>query len=435
MRRLPPSVLSKAPLIALEKPSSQLIDDDSRVFWGWRILALATVTSALTGPGQTIGVSVFIDHFIADLDLSRSQVSTAYLIGTLAASLGLPLVGRRIDHIGVRRAMTFIGAGFGLALVGMAGVQGFVTLAIGFTAIRFLGQGSLSLASTVAVTLWFDKRRGTALGIFATSTAILMAIVPVGLSIVIESYDWRIAWLTSAVVIWLVVIPIARFGLIDRPSDVGQIPDGGIDARVVSREQVTASATRHFAIRTARFWVLTAAVASVGMLSTALNFHQISLLADAGLTATEAALMFLPQVVGAGAAGLLFGYLADRLTGRFLIPMTMALLTLSLILASGLGSDTQIVLYAIALGAAGGSSRSVNATLLPRWFGTRHIGEIQGTTTLIGVASTAIGPVAFSLARDAAGDYGGAAIWFAVIPIVAGITAMFLKPVVPPADS
>ena len=31
-------------------------------FSGWRILALATVTLGLTGPGQTIGVAVFIDR-------------------------------------------------------------------------------------------------------------------------------------------------------------------------------------------------------------------------------------------------------------------------------------------------------------------------------------------------------------------------------------
>lgn len=400
------------------------------------MLALATITSALTGPGQTIGVSVFVDHFIADLGLGRSQVSTAYLVGTLAASLGLPLVGRQIDRVGVRRAMTFIGAGFGAALVAMMGVQGFITLTIGFTAIRFLGQGSLSLASTVTVTLWFEKRRGTAIGIYSTATAVLMALVPVGLSLIIETYDWRMAWLTSAVVVWLVVIPIARFGLVDRPSDVGQVPDGGVAPKVVSREQVHVSATRAQATRTLRFWILVSALASVGMLSTALNFHQISLLADAGLSTTEAALMFLPQTIGAGIAGLVFGYIADRLTGRWLIPMTMALLTLTLLLATSLGSQWLIVLYAVSLGAAGGSSRAVSATLLPRWFGTKHIGEIQGTATFIGVASTAVGPVAFSLARDITGNYASASALFVAIPIVVGIVASFLRPVSPeaPAD-
>ena len=404
-----------------------------RSFYGWRILGLAIITGGLTGPGQTIGVSVFVDQFISDFGMSRSEVSTAYLIGTLIAALGLPLLGRRVDRVGVRRAMTVIGVAFGVALVGMAGVQGFVTLAIGFVAIRLLGQGSLMLVSTVAVTLWFEKRRGTVLGIFTTGTAIVMALVPVGLSLIIEGYGWRVAWLTSAVMIWLVVVPIARFGMIDRPSDVGQVPDGPNPKKMKpSKEQTTVSATRSEALRTNRFWSLIAASATVGMLVTALNFHQISLLADAGLTATEAAVMFLPQVIGAAAAGLLFGYLSDRLTGRELIPMAMGLLIISLVLAASLTPGVAVVLYAVSLGAAGGAIRSVSATLLPRWFGVRHIGEIQGTASFIDVASTAVGPVVFALARDATGGYSGAATWFIIMPLVAGIVATTIRPVSPP---
>ena len=403
-----------------------------RSFDGWRILGLATVTGGLTGPGQTIGVSVFVDQFIADLGMSRSGVSTAYLIGTLIAALGLPRIGQQIDRVSVSRAMTVIGIAFGIALVAMAGVQGFVTLTIGFVLIRLFGQGSLMLASTVSVTLWFDKRRGTVLGIFSTGTAILMAFVPVGLSVVIDDFGWRVAWLVAAVVVLAVVVPIARYGLIDRPSDVEQIPDGPRPTKTrAPKEQAAADATRKEALRTRRFWILLASTATVGMLSTALNFHQISLLTDAGLTTTEAAVMFLPQVVGAGAAGLLFGFLSDRLTGRWLIPMAMTLLVISLAAAANLTPGISVVMYAVSLGAAGGATRSVSATLLPRWFGVRHIGEIQGTASFVNVASTALGPVAFAVARSASGGYSGAATWFIILPVVAGIAATTIRPIPP----
>ncbi|MCP4307611.1 MAG: MFS transporter [bacterium] len=397
-------------------------------FSGWRILALAIVTGALTGPGQTVGVSVFVDHFIADLGMSRSQVSTAYLIGTLVAALGLPLVGQRIDSHGVRRAMTVIGASFGAALIAMAGVQGFVTLALGFIGIRLFGQGSLSLVSTVAVTHWFNRHRGTALGLFSTGVSILMAVVPVGLSLVIEAYNWRIAWLTAGVIILLTVIPIARYGIIDKPSVVGQVPDGSNDAEAAHTRVRTSSLSRNEALRTARFWILAAVGASAAMLSTALNFHQISLMGDAGLTATEAAVMFLPQTIGAAVAGILFGYLSDRLSGRWLLAMAMALLAASLAMAANLSPGASIIVYAITLGAAGGATRSVGATLLPRWFGTTHIGAIQGASTFVGVAASALGPVAFSIARDVTGSYEQAATLFAIIPVAAAIAAMTIRP-------
>ena len=398
-------------------------------FSGWRILALASITAALTGPGQTIGVSVFVDHFIADLGISRSQVATAYLVGTLVAALGLPRVGRYIDRAGVRRSMTVIGVAFGVALVGMAGVQGLAALTIGFFAIRLTGQGSLSLVSTVSVTHWFNRKRGTALGIFSTATGIMMSLVPVGLNLIIEAYSWRVAWIASAIVIWLVVIPIARLGMINYPSDVHQFPDG---VEPVAPDETDSddhpSMTRAEALRTTRYWVVVGASAAVGLLSTALNFHQISMLTAAGLTATQAAVMFLPQVIGAAVSGLFFGFLADRLTGRSLIPIVMALLTASLLLTLTLSPGTAVVVYAISLGAAGGASRTVTATLLPRWFGVTHIGAIQGTTSLITVGSTALGPVLMAITRDATGSYGAAAAWLALIPIAIGLIAATLRP-------
>lgn len=397
-------------------------------FSGWRILLLATLTGALTGPGQTVGVSVFVNHFIADLGLSRSQVSTAYLIGTLTAALGLPLIGQRIDARGVRTMMTWIGGAFGVALVAMSGVQGFVSLMIGFAAIRLLGQGSLTLVSTVAVTHWFSRRRGTALGLFSTGVGILMSLVPVGLSLVIEAYDWRIAWATAGVVIWITVLPIARLGMIDKPSSVGQVPDGIKTSRKERQSVRSVAATRSEAARSGRFWVLAFTTGAVAMLSTALNFHQISLLGDAGLSATEAAIMFLPQTVGTAIAGVAFGYLSDRLSGRWLLPMVMALLIGALLLAANLTPGLAVLTYAVLLGSAGGASRSVGATLLPRWFGTAHIGAIQGLASLIGVASSALGPVAFSLARDVTGTYEQAATLFALIPTVAALAALALKP-------
>lgn len=396
-------------------------------FSGWRILGLATVTGALTGPGQTIGVSVFVDHFIEDLGLTRSNVSTAYLIGTLIAALGLPLVGSQIDLRGVRKAMTTIGLMFGLALVAMSGVQGFITLVVGFVAIRFLGQGSLMLVSSVAVTHWFRRRRGAALGLFSTGVSIAMSLVPVGLSLVIQAYDWRLAWITAGVLVWLTVVPIARIGMIDRPSDVGQVPDGGPSETNLESDSDGRAFTRREAILTGRFWVLVAATGSIGMLSTALNFHQISLLGDAGLTPTEAAVMFLPQTIGAAFAGIAFGYLSDRLTGRWLIPIVMVLLSGTLVLASNLSSGMIIVIYAILLGSAGGASRAVGATLMPRWYGTTHIGSIQGAAGFINVAATAVGPVSFSLARDATGTYDSAALLFTAIPLAVALAALAMR--------
>ena len=73
-----------------------------------------------TGPGQTIGVAVFIDHFVADLHISQSTVAACYLAGTLAGATTLARWGRAIDQMGVRRATTIIAVAFSIALAAMA---------------------------------------------------------------------------------------------------------------------------------------------------------------------------------------------------------------------------------------------------------------------------------------------------------------------------
>ncbi len=318
-----------------------------RRFVGWRIVVLATITAAMTGPGQTIGVSVFVDPMIETLHLTRSQVSTAYLIGTLLGALALPSVGKWVDRIGARLAMTAVGTAFGVGLVVMSGVQGFVTLAIGFTLIRWLGQGSLSLVSTVAVTHWFERRRGSVFGVMMTAVSALMSTTPVLLNLAIEAYSWRTAWLLAAAAVCLVVIPIGWFGIVNRPADVGQRTDGDVVLAAGVEPGPDLSQSRREAIGEVRFWLLTATVATTALLITALNFHQISILGEAGLSSTEAATMFLPQVGGAIVVGLSVGALADRIPVRFLLAIAMTLMTAGLLMINIVEPGWQVVLYAI----------------------------------------------------------------------------------------
>jgi hypothetical protein len=72
---------------------------------GWRIVGYASVVLAMTAPGQSVGLSAFVDPLTTDLGLTRSAVSTAYLFGTLTGAVALPVVGRLLDRYGVRGCM------------------------------------------------------------------------------------------------------------------------------------------------------------------------------------------------------------------------------------------------------------------------------------------------------------------------------------------
>lgn len=394
-------------------PSSH---DKGRRFSGWRIVALATITLGLTGPGQTIGVSVFIDHFTDDLDLEKSWVTAGYLVGTLCGSLAMPTIGRWVDRYGVRRAMFTIAAGFSVALVAMSGVQGIISLTAGFVFIRMLGQGALSLVSTVSISLWFEQRRGAAISIAVTISAALMALVPFALDFVIGEIGWRGAWLVAAGTVAMIVLPIAWFGMIDRPSDVGQFVDGIPPTEGDSPDIQVWGIDRATALRRYEFWVLAGAGAAVSSLITGLNFHQITLLGESGFTSSEAAALFLPQMIGSSIGSPAMGIALDRLGARFAPAIQMSLLAATLVVAGTAASTTAVIGYAILLGITAGASRSLTGVLAPRWFGTRHLGAIQGSLSFVGVMASASGPFAFSLTEIVTGGYRATAVLWGLAP-------------------
>ncbi|GEC03449.1 hypothetical protein SSP24_11040 [Streptomyces spinoverrucosus] len=130
----------------------------------------------MTAPGHTTGVSVFIDPLITDLGVSRTQVSTAYLTGTLVGACAMPLVGRAIDlpHSRLRSSGDphrptpgdhRRSRGLRRDPISLSLVTYLVGLTAGFIGIRMAGQGALGLVATTTVAYWFDKRRGLALGI------------------------------------------------------------------------------------------------------------------------------------------------------------------------------------------------------------------------------------------------------------------------------
>src|SRR5712671_7926157 len=152
----------------MKRDDASTLDADPRrelikvlpLHYGWVILAAGTFGSFMTLPGQTAGVSVFLDPLTADLGISRTWASTAYAVGTLAGILPAPLIGRWIDRRGPRLTATIIAASLALACAYMALVQSGIMLLLGFALLRGTAIGGLSLVSQQVVNLWFVQRRG-----------------------------------------------------------------------------------------------------------------------------------------------------------------------------------------------------------------------------------------------------------------------------------
>lgn len=416
----------------LPEPSSPR---PSTGFSGWRIVLLAAVALGMTGPGQTPGVSVFIDPMMETLALSRSQVSSAYLLGTLAGAFALPRLGRVIDEQGTRVAMTLVAAAFGVMLLTMSGVVGIVTLTLAFTGIRLFGQGALSLVATTSVAPWFHRRRGLAVGVLTAVGSALLSLIPLASrGLLIPTLGWRTAWIVLGLAVWLIVVPIAVRGIIDRPLDVGQQPDGDApldadESAAADREAAAVSFTRGEAMRTPMFWAVAGGVSATGMIGTGLAFHQIDLLGEQGLAPVEAAANFIPQTVAALTVTLLVGGMVDRFSSRWVLAVSMAMLAGGMIMVPFVTPGLVAIVYGMIIGSAGSAARTLEAASFPKLFGLAHIGSIRGVVTALSVASTAFGPLALSLGRDVTGSYIQILLLLLVFP--AGVTVLGLIAKVP----
>ena len=212
--------------------SSRLVTR-SPIYYGWIVLALGTIGAIMSSPGQTYAVSVFIDHLIVDLGISRSLISTLYTIGTLAASFALPFVGRQIDRRGSRLMMAVISVVFGFACIYMGTVSNALMLGVGFLALRMLGQGSLSLVSRNAINQWWVRRRGMAMGIGGMAGALIGGGgYPNVINWLIPVYGWRVTYAILGLSLLLFLAPLSLIFMRNRPEEHGLNPDG---ARVGGR--------------------------------------------------------------------------------------------------------------------------------------------------------------------------------------------------------
>ena len=401
--------------------------DRRRTFYGWRIAVFAALGLALTAPGQTVGVSVFVDELIPALDLTRSEVSTAYLVGTLTGALAMPFVGRWIDRYGVRLVMAGVGVGFGAALVGMSAVTGFVTLLIGFVGIRMLGQGALGLVSTTSVSLWFERRRGLVVGLTIAVGGALMSLAPLLLVGVIDRLGWRTSWAVVGVVVGALVLTIGLAGMRNRPEDVGQRMDGDAPDPDDDAPAPRTGWTRGQAMRTLMFWSVTGGVATVGLIGTGMQFHQISLLGEQGLTTAQAAANFIPQTLATIAATFGAGMLADRVDPRWLVIGSMVLLGAGMLLVQVAAPGLLAVVYAVCLGTSGGSIRALEASAFPQFFGLAHVGSIRGTVMALNVGATAFGPLALARGFDITGAYSEVLVLLLALPLAVIVLTCFAR--------
>jgi len=394
-------------------------------FYGWVIVAVATFGLIMSSPGQTYAVSLFIEHFIADLGLSRSVVSSLYSLGTLIGSFALPFIGRMIDRKGERKMIVAISIIFSVALVYMGYVQNALMLALGFILIRMWGQGSLTLVCQIVINQWWVRHRGRIMGIKGFLVSLIgVGAFPTLIIWLIAWLGWRMAFVSLGGFVFITMVPLGWIFFRHKPEEYGLVPDGEVQVKEVVIET---NWTRSQALGSSAFWIISISLASIAMLTTGLFFHMISIFNDNQLKSSTVGMVYLIVALVTAIFTLGSGFLIDRMRSKYMLAIALVLQAVALFMAVHLRSVSMSVLYAIVLGATSGLTRTLFSVVWAKYYGRLHLGAITGVSTTVLIVGSALGPMPFGIARDFFGSYVQVFYISSLIPLGLAVACLYIK--------
>lgn len=396
----------------------------SRWYPGYSVAAVSTVALVLTAPGQTMLLSLLNVPLRDAFDIDPFTLNTAYTVATVAASLPLVWIGKLTDRLGPRKMMLAVALSFGAACGFVALIAHPLMVFAAFFLLRFLGQGSLSLVSSHALAMWFDRRLGLISGIRSVVLFAAWVPLPAVTLALLRAYDWRATWAIFGVVVAVLVSALAWLFLRDRPEDLGFNLDGA------GEEEQTATNEPEFSLqnawRTRAYWILAAGIALPPMIGTAILFDIQPLLGARGMGVDTAARAVSAWSAAMAILAIPSGRLVDRVRPRGLVATGCAAIAASCVMFSVL-QTAPWAMVAMVLHALGQSlvGAAVGATAA-RFFGRRHHGAIRSSLTRIGVIGTGLGPLAFGVSHRLTGGYQAALIGFGALCIPAAVASLWL---------
>jgi MFS transporter, OFA family, oxalate/formate antiporter len=410
-------------------------------FYGWVIMAAASIGIVFSIPGQTMGFSVFTNTLMAELNLSRVQLSAAYCIGTVLSGFTLPMLGVWFDRLGARRMVVYTSIATGLILFYLSWVKAivdrlsflpqtltaFVLITIGFYLIRASAQGVLTLTSRNVIGKWFDYRRGIAMAASGTLTSFAFSIAPAMLNKLVEGIGYVRTWQLLGVLTIGVMSLLGWLFFRDNPEECGLVMDG---APAASDRKENADMTiyrdydRKEAVRTWSFWAFNLSLSFFSLFATAFTFHVESIGEEAGRSSSDIFGYFIPMAIVSVATNIGAGWLSGRTRLKYLLlTMNLGALTgvVGLIYVS---SQSGLLAYIYGNGVCGGCFSALSGIVWPRFFGRTHLGAISGISMSSMVIASGFGPLAFSISKATTDSYAVALWACAIIPAVLAVGSL-----------
>ena len=369
----------------------------SVIFPGWRVVAGSgfgiAFGSAVISTAAFPQLASAWSHSFGWSQPALAQAATIFL---LLQTVTLPVFGWLLDRYGSRRVACTSIVLFALALLALARIGDTLTqLYAAYALVGLVSAGTNVISYARAISLWFDRKRGLALGLAAASQAVGGVLVPLLTARIIAASGWSNAVLALAAVELVVSLPLVWLLVRNSPAPYGLRSDGASAPAGDAAPAVLAGPPPRQIIRSPEFWKIALCFIAMGLTTYAILINFVYILEQsAGMTALEASKV----QATAGAAVLLgrigFGWLLDRLPGAVVGLLALALAGLGI--ATLAAAPAWALVGALLLGCSIGGESDLMPYLAGRYFGTRSVSSVFGWFLSLFFVGASIGPVAFA---------------------------------------
>jgi MFS family permease len=410
-------------------------------FYGWWVAVAALVIMLVVSAGPLYVFSTLVDPLEEEFGWSRAAIGAGPSIAALMAGLVTPVAGYLVDRVGARRLLvtgaTLVGAG-SLATSQIQALWQFY-ISVSVIAVGMTLAGLLVLS--VAIAHWFVRRRGRAMGVMSAGAGASGLMVLLA-AVLIAQFGWRSGLMILGLGQLATCIPLA-LTVPHRPQEMGLLPDGDSPA---TRETPAGAApepidgpgedggtgrpeglTMGDALRTRPFWLLAVALILAWVGALAVIVHVIAYLDEAGgFTEEGAAVIAMGIPFGSLVGRIIFGWLADYLSKRWLLAGAWMLQGLGILVLAAVHSPWQAVIFLVVLTPGWGGAVPVLPALMAEYFGLRAFGGIQGLLMATAMLGGFAGPIFAGAVYDVTDSYRPAFLMLGLAGFAASLAIAML---------
>ena len=359
------------------------------------------------------GLPLYYDFMVREFGWSRTMVTSGNALSKLVVGPVFGFgAGWIVDRFGPRRLMLAGILMAGAALVGLGSVSAVWAFYFFyfFNALGYVCGGPLP--NQVLLSRWFDKSRGTAMGVAYLGIGAGGAIVPLLSAWMTGHVGWRLSLQLVGVLIVVIAFPLAFF----------------VDDRAPARPGGRRAAPSAAAILTTPAFYLLAlgsmcSIAAVG----GTNQHlKLFLSLDRGYAQADAAAVISIVLAISIAGRLLMGWLADRVPVKYVMLLIYLLVAGSVPLLLAGGSRSTMYAFAVVFGLGLGGEYMIIPLMAGQLFGVETLGRVMGIVLTADGVAEATAPMLVGYLRDSSGSYTTGFITLVATAVVGAIAIALL---------